>query len=79
MPNWKMGWGLKAMIENNILEEHTLNKIGLIFVKMIEELPDIEKKWYLQQQLQKFEETKALQAQQDKADLKQLDSMLDAF
>lgn len=67
------------MIENNILEEHTLNKIGLIFVKMIEELPDIEKKWYLQQQLQKFEETKALQAQQDKADLKQLDSMLDAF
>lgn len=79
MPDWEMGRWLKAMVENNQLEQHTINKLVIVFTKMIDKISDVAKKQRIIEQIKRFNEQKEAQAQQDAADLAKLDDMLDNF
>ena len=82
MPDWEMGRGIKAMIENNQLEEPTIDKLVIIFKKMIDNINDIVKKYRIIKQIKttkKLNAQKAHQAKQDQVELKKLDAMLDNF
>jgi Flp pilus assembly CpaF family ATPase len=79
MPDREMGRGIKAMIENNQLEQHTINKLVIVFTKIIDKISDAAKKQRIIEQITRFNEQKKAQAQQDAADLAKLDTMLNDF
>jgi len=82
MPDREMGRGIKAMIENNQLEEHTIDALVVIFRKTAEKMANIIKKHNLIEAIEAIENLntkKTQQAKQDKSDLEKLDNMLNDF
>jgi len=82
MPNWEMGRGIKAMVENNQLEDGTIDVLVIIFKRAVDKITDVIKKHKILESIQaieNFNTQKEAQDQKDKADLEQLDSMLNAF
>jgi DNA-binding FrmR family transcriptional regulator len=82
MPDWEMGRGIKAMIENNQLEENTIDLLVAVFRKTVEKMADIIKKHHLLEAIDAIENLntqKSQQAKQDKSDLEKLDGMLNDF
>jgi phage-related minor tail protein len=79
MPDREMGRGIKAMIENNQLEEKTIDKLAIAFKKMVDGISDIIKKYHVMKAIETFEQQKQAQAQQDQADLERLDGLLNTF
>lgn len=82
MPDWEMGRGIKAMIENNQLEEKTVDLLVVIFDNAVDKITDVIKKHRIIEKIQAFkalDAQKKAQKQQDQADLKKLDTMLDNF
>jgi hypothetical protein len=82
MPDREMGRGIKAMIENNQLEDRTVDILVVIFKRAVDKITDIIKKHHIMEAIQAIENLNAqkqVQAKQDEADLKKLDGMLDAF
>jgi hypothetical protein len=81
MPDWEMGRGIKAMIENNQIDDHTMDVLVEIFKKAVEKMADVIKKYHLMEAIQAIESLntkKAEQAQQDAQDIEKLNGMLDA-
>jgi tellurite resistance protein len=79
MPDREMGRGIKAMIENNQLDEHTLDMLGIVFAKMVDAITDDAKKQRITKEIENLNAQKEVQAKQDQADLQKLDGMLDDF
>jgi hypothetical protein len=82
MPDWEMGRGLKAMIENNQLAENTLDILVVMFDEMIDKITDIIKKHRIIEKINAYKTLKAQkaqQAQQDAQDIERLNGMLDNF
>jgi hypothetical protein len=82
MPDREMGRGIKAMIENHQLEDHTIDILVVIFKRAVDKITDIIKKHHLIETIQAIENLntqKQVQAQQDQADLEKLDGILNAF
>ncbi|MDR0650955.1 MAG: hypothetical protein LBG59_06245 [Candidatus Peribacteria bacterium] len=79
MPDREMGRGIKAMIENNQLEDHTINLLIIVFKRAVDRLTDIMKKHQIMTAIAQLEAQKEAQAQQDETDLQRLDKMLNTF
>ncbi|MDR2190261.1 MAG: hypothetical protein LBP53_03585 [Candidatus Peribacteria bacterium] len=82
MPDREMGRGIKAMIENNQLEDHTTDVLVVIFKRAVDRITDVIKKHHIMEAIQAIENLntqKQAQAQQDQADLQRLDGLLNAF
>ena len=82
MPDREMGWGIKAMIENKQLEDHTIDALVVVFKRAIDKITDAIKKNRIMEAIQAIESLntqKEAQARQDQSDLEKLDEMLDAF
>lgn len=79
MPDREMGRGIKAMVENNQLDEHTLDMLGIVFAKMVASIRDDAKRQRITKEIANFNIQKEAQEKQDQADLQKLDSMLNAF
>lgn len=82
MPDREMGRGIKAMMENNQIEDKTIDMLVIIFKKAVDRLTDVIKKNKILEAIHAIEEfntQKEVQAKQDEADLAKLDSMLDDF
>jgi hypothetical protein len=79
MPDREMGRGIKAMIETNQLEDHTINLLIIIFKRAVDKLTDVMKKHQIMTAIAELEAQKETQKQQDEADLQKLDGMLNAF
>lgn len=82
MPDREMGRGLKAMVENNQIEDRTIDMLVIIFKKAVDRITDVIKKNKILEAIHAIEEfnvQKEVQAKQDEEDLAKLDSMLDDF
>lgn len=76
LPNWKMGRGLKALIENNQLSPEVFDKLYEIFRQNIHEVYNEKQKLNFKEKLQKIEAMKQQEARQSEEELIDLDEML---
>ena len=80
LPEWEMWRGIKAMVQNDQLEEDTINKLVIIFKRAMDKLTATIKENKMVEAIQamdNFDKQKQKQAQQDAESLAHLDSMLD--
>ena len=79
LPKWEMWRWIKAMVLNNQLEDETIDKLVIIFKKVVREITDSLRKNKVKENLQAIQslnQQKKEQAKQDAESLNQLDSML---
>jgi len=79
LPNWEMWRWIKAMVQNNQLNEETIDKLVIIFKKVVKEITDSLRKNNVQENLQAVQnlsQQKAEQEKKDKKALQELDSKL---
>ena len=79
LPKWEMWRGIKAMLLNNQLEDETIDKLVVVFEKIMKEITDyIRENKVIEnlQAVQSLNEQKKQQAQQDARSLEELDSKL---
>ena len=79
LPNWEMWWWIKAMVQNDQLEEHTINMLVIIFKKAMDKITWVmneNKMLETVQAMQNFDKQEQKQAEEDAASLADLDSML---
>ncbi len=78
-PNWEMGRGIKAMVENDQLNDHAINLLVIILKKGVDQLNEVVEKYKKKETIEKvdnFQKKQENQARQDQEDLHNLDSML---
>ena len=79
LPDWEMWRGIKAMVQNNQLDERTINMLVIILNNAMDKITDAVKKHKLMEKIeakQKLDKQKEKQAKQDAKTLKDLDSKL---
>ena len=82
LPKWEMGRGIKAMVINNELGDETIDKLVVIFEKIMKEITDYIKENKVIENLQAVQnlnQQKKEQAEQDTKSLEELDSKLNDF
>ncbi len=79
LPDWKMGRGLKALIENNQLSPEVFEKLYEIFRESIHETYNEVQKAEFKEKLLKIEAMKQQEIQKNEAELVDLNAMLDAL
>ncbi|MDO4714217.1 MAG: hypothetical protein Q4B28_06330 [bacterium] len=79
LPDWKLGWGLKPLIENNQLAPDVFEKLYQIFRENVHSTYTEVQKMDFKERLQKVEAMKAKEAQQNQEELVNLDAMFDAL
>lgn len=81
-PDWEMWWWIKAMVQNDQLDEHTMNLLVIAFKRAMDNLSDIIDKHKMVETIQaveNFDKQKKEQAKQDAQSLEELDSKLNDF
>ncbi len=79
LPEWEMWWGIKAMVQNDQLEEHTIDMLVVILKKAMDKLTATIKENKMIETIQaidSFDKQKEEQAKKDAKSLKELDSKL---
>jgi len=82
LPDWEMGRWIKAMVQNDQLEDATIDKLVVIFKKVMQEITDsIRENKVIEnlQAMQHLDQQKQKQAEQDAKSLEELDSKLNDF
>ncbi len=82
LPDWEMWRGIKAMVENDQLEEHTINMLVIIFKKAMDKITSTIKENKMVETIQaveKFNKQKEKQAKEDEETLQKLGSKLNNF
>ena len=80
LPDWEMWWWIKAMVLNDQLEDKTIDKLVIIFKKVMKEITDYIKENKVIETLQSMQNLNKQQKEQEKKDaksLEELDSRLD--
>lgn len=78
-PDWEMWWWIKAMVQNNQLNDHTMNLLVIAFKRAMDNLSDIIDKHKMVETIQaveNFGKQKKEQAKKDAKSLEELDSKL---
>lgn len=79
LPDWEMWRGIKAMVQNNQLDDETIDKVVIIFKKVMQEITDSIRENKVMENLQAMQhlnQQKQEQAEQDAKSLEELDSKL---
>lgn len=71
IPDREMGWGLKTLIQNNQVEETTLDKLVVIFERAVSRITNTVKNGRMVESVQ--------QSQQDRQDVQNLESAFSSF
>ena len=82
LPDREMWRGIKAMVENDQLEEHTINMLVIIFKKAMDKITATIKENKMIENIQaieKFNKQKEEQAREDEESLQKLGSKLNNF
>ena len=78
-PDREMWWWIKAMVQNNQLNDHTMNLLVIAFKRAMDNLNDIIDKHKMVETIQaveNFDKQKENQAKKDAKSLEELDSKL---
>ena len=79
LPEWEMWRWIKAMVQNNQLEDATIDKLVVIFKKAVSEIATYIKENRVIEKIkvkQKFDKQQQEQEKKDAESLNKLDSML---
>ena len=79
LPDWEMWRWIKAMVQNNQLDDHTINMLVIIFKKAMDKITATIKENKMVETIQameSFDKQKQKQAKEDEATLQELDSKL---
>lgn len=79
-PDWEMWWWLKAMVQNDQLDERTINILVIILNNAMDKITAAVKESKLIERIdarKNFDKQKEKQAQEDEKSLEELDSKLD--
>ena len=82
LPDWEMWWGIKAMVENNQLDDHTINMLVIILKRAMDKISAaIKENKMLEtiQAIESFDKQKKEQEKKDAKSLEELDSKLNNF
>ena len=82
LPDWEMWWWIKAMVQNDQLDEHTINMLVIILKRAMDKITStIRENKMLEtiQAMENFDKQKKEQAKQDAKSLEELDSKLNNF
>ena len=82
LPDWEMWRWIKAMVQNDQLEEHTINMLVIIFKKAMDKITATIKDNKMVETIQAmetFDQQKQKQAEEDAKSLEELDSKLNDF
>ena len=80
LPDWEMWRWIKTMVQNDQLDDETIDKLVIIFKKMVGEIAAYIKENKIIKKLQviqNFDKKKKEQAAKDAESLSKLDSILD--
>ena len=80
LPEWEMWRWIKAMVQNDQLDEHTINMLVIIFKQAMDKITATIKENKMAETIQameSFDKQKQEQAKQDAKSLEELDSRLD--
>ena len=78
-PDWEMWWWIRAMVQNDQLEDHTMNLLVIALKRAMDNLTDVIKENKMMETIQaveNFDKKKKEQAKKDAKTLKDLDSKL---
>ena len=78
-PDWEMWWWIRAMVQNDQLEDHTMNLLIIALKRAMDKLTDVIKENKMIETIQaveSFDKKKKEQAKKDAKTLKDLDSKL---
>jgi len=78
-PDWEMWWWIRAMVQNDQLEDHTMNLLVIALKRAMDNLTDVIKENKMMETIQaveNFDKKKKEQAKKDANTLKELDSKL---
>jgi len=78
-PDWEMWWWIKAMVQNDQLDDNTIDSLVIAFKKAMNKLTTVIKENKMLETIQaveKFDKQKKEQAKKDEKTLKDLDSKL---
>ena len=78
-PDWEMWWWIRAMVQNDQLEDHTMNLLVIALKRAMDNLTDVIKENKMIETIQaveSFDKKKKEQAKKDAKTLKDLDSKL---
>lgn len=79
LPDWEMWRWIKAMVQNDQLDEHTINMLVIIFKRAMDKITSTIKENKMVETIQameNFDKQKAEQEKKDEKTLKDLDSKL---
>ncbi len=76
LPNWKLGWGLKALIQNDQLEPDVFEKLYEIFKDWVHKTYSEMQKAQFKQKMEKVEEMKKKEKAHKENESEDLDAML---
>ena len=81
-PDWEMWWWIRAMVQNDQLEDHTMNLLVIALKRAMDKLTAVIKENKMLETIQAVEnlnKQKQEQAKQDAESLEDLDSKLNNF
>ncbi len=81
-PDWEMWWWIKAMVQNDQLDDHTLNLLVIALKRAMDKLTTVIKENKMLETIQaveNFDKQKKEQAKKDAKSLEELDSKLNDF
>lgn len=79
LPDWKMGWGLKALLENDQLSPEVFDRLYEVFRKSVHNTYTEVQKQQFKQRLEQVNSMQQHESQQKEEDLADLDAMFTAL
>ena len=82
LPEWEMWWWIKAMVQNNQLDDRSIDTLVIILKKAMDKITATIKENKMVETIQamdNFDKQKQKQAKEDEATLQELDSKLNDF
>lgn len=79
LPDWKMGWGLKPLIENNMLSPDAFEQLYQIFREVLHSDTIERQKYEFKERLQQIEAMQKQEAQKTQEELVDLEAMFDTL
>ena len=79
LPEWEMWWWIKAMVQNNQLDDRSIDTLVIILKKAMDKITATIKENKMVETIQamdNFDKQKQKQAKEDEATLQELDSQL---
>jgi thymidylate kinase len=75
LPDWKMGWGLKALIQNDQLSSDAFEKLYEVFKNSVHQTYNDVQKQQMQQRMNQVNAMKQQESQQQEENSANLDAM----